>query len=129
METKPMRKHRNHKSNGHHNGKVAKLVHVAFSHPAAAKVAIAGTFNEWRPEATPMVSMGEGRWLKELVLPPGTYEYLFVADGQWLADPLAEGSVPNPYGGTNSLLTVPNDRPVAALGSRSRQSGMAKDPR
>ena len=43
---------------------------------------------------------------KELILPPGTYEYLFVADGRWLPDPLAKGAVPNPFGGVNSLLTV-----------------------
>ena len=36
----------------------------------------------------------------------GRYEYLFVVDGQWLPDPNARESVQNPYGGTNSVLTV-----------------------
>ena len=102
-----MSNNKKHKSNGNGNVGAAQSVHVKFSHPSASAVAIAGTFNDWRPQATPMVSMGEGRWLKELVLPPGTYEYLFVADGKWLADPLAEKSIPNPFGGVNSLLTVP----------------------
>jgi len=83
-------------------------VHVEFRHPGATAVAIAGTFNDWRPEAAPMVGMGEGRWLKDLVLPSGKYEYLFVADGQWVADPLAEETVPNPFGGVNCVITVPD---------------------
>jgi 1,4-alpha-glucan branching enzyme len=99
----------NKKSNGNGNGTSAIVVQVRFSDPAASTVAIAGTFNDWRPEAGPMVAMGEGRWLKELVLPPGTYEYLFVADGTWLADPLAKETVPNPFGGVNSVITVSKD--------------------
>ena len=101
-----MTKQKNHKSNGHSNGNSGTVVRIAFSHPAATAVAIAGSFNGWRPEATPMVAVGEGRWLKELVLAPGTYEYLLVADGQWLADPLAQATVPNPYGSVNSVITV-----------------------
>ena len=53
-----------------------------------------------------MVPMGQGHWLKDLVLPPGMYEYLIVADGQWLIDPCAQGTRPNPFGGVNSVLTV-----------------------
>ncbi len=98
-----------HKSNGNGNGTSARSVLVKFSHPTASAVAIAGSFNEWHPEATAMVAMGEGRWLKELTLPPGTYEYLFVADGKWLADPLTQKTVPNPFGGVNSVITVSKD--------------------
>ncbi len=105
-----MKRNKNHKSNGHKNINGRHVVHVEFNHPAATAVAIAGTFNDWRPEATPMIPMGEGRWLKALVLPPGRYEYLFVADGQWLADPLARATVPNPFGGVNSIITVPKSQ-------------------
>jgi 1,4-alpha-glucan branching enzyme len=105
--SKLMTKKKNQKSNGHTNGNGRHAVRVEFSHPSAAAVAIAGTFNDWRPEASPMVPIGEGRWLKDLVLPPGRYEYLFIADGQWLADPLAQATVPNPFGGVNSVITVP----------------------
>jgi 1,4-alpha-glucan branching enzyme len=106
----PMTKKKNQKSNGHTNGNGRYAVRVEFNHPSAAAVAIAGTFNDWRPEASPMVPVGEGRWLKDLVLPPGRYEYLFIADGQWLADPLAKATVPNPFGGVNSIITVPKDK-------------------
>ena len=35
---------------------------------------------------------------------PGTYEICLVVDGQWLPDPLARETVPNPFGGRNSVL-------------------------
>lgn len=101
-----MAKNRKQKLNGHSKANGRHVVHVEFNHPSVTAVSVAGTFNDWRPEATPMIPMGDGRWLKELVLPPGRYEYLFVADGQWLADPLAPATVPNPFGGLNSVLNV-----------------------
>ena len=55
-----------------------------------------------------MVAVGDGRWLKELVLPAGRYEYLFVADGEWMPDPQAKETVPNQFGGLNSVIHVPN---------------------
>ena len=97
-----MKKNGKHKTRG--NGQIQ--MRVEFTHSTAKVVAIAGSFNNWRPDSTPMVAMGNGRWLKELVLPPGHYEYLIVADGQWLPDPFAKETVPNPYGGVNSLLIV-----------------------
>jgi hypothetical protein len=77
-----------------------------FTHLTAGTVGIAGTFNHWRPEAAPMIPWGDGRWLNELSLPPGTYEYCLVVDGQWLPDPLAKEAVPNPFGGINSVLKI-----------------------
>jgi hypothetical protein len=67
---------------------------------------VAGTFNNWRSDATPLVSMGDGRWMKELTLPPGVYEYRIVADEEWMSDPLASETTPNPFGGVNSILRV-----------------------
>jgi len=79
-----------------------------FSHPTAVAISVAGTFNDWRPGATPMISMGAGRWIKALALPPGTYEYRLVVDGEWMPDPRAGETVPNPFGGLNSILRVPD---------------------
>lgn len=84
------------------------MVRLEFKHPTAAAVGIAGTFNGWQSESAPMVAVGEGRWLKELVLPPGRYEYLLVADGRWMPDPEAGETAPNPFGGQNSVMLVPN---------------------
>jgi len=38
-------------------------------------------------------------------LPPGTYQYKFIVDGEWVEDPNAE-SVPNAFGTNNSVITV-----------------------
>ena len=67
---------------------------------------MAGSFNEWKPEKTPLARVGDGRWAGELAVKPGRHEYLFVVDGQWLPDPAAKESVQNPFGGRNSLLVV-----------------------
>ena len=67
---------------------------------------MAGSFNQWKPEQTPLVKKGNGRWVGDVAVLPGKYEYLFVVDGQWLPDPNARETVQNPFGGQNSVLTV-----------------------
>lgn len=74
--------------------------------PAAKQVFVAGSFNNWQPEQTPLAPAGNGRWEGDLKVRPGRHEYLFVVDGQWLPDPNAKESVENPFGGRNSVLTV-----------------------
>ena len=90
-------------------------VRFEFTHPTATTVCVAGTFNAWHAEAKPMRCMGDGRWLKETVLPPGTYEYCLVVDGEWMPDPQARETVPNPFGGRNSLLKVSNSSEASHL--------------
>jgi len=81
-------------------------VRFAFSDPAATTVCVAGTFNHWKATVQPMHPLGNGHWLKDTTLPPGIYEYRLIVDGRWIADPLAMDDVPNPFGGTNSILKV-----------------------
>lgn len=83
-----------------------QLVRIEFTAPSAITVYIAGTFNDWHPSATAMIALGDGRWVRELALPVGLYEYRLVVDGEWAADPQAAESVPNPFGGVNSVLRV-----------------------
>jgi 1,4-alpha-glucan branching enzyme len=78
----------------------------AYFDPKAKVVCVAGTFNNWRPDATPLKSAGSGEWAVELMLKPGQYEYRFVVDGRWIVDPRTPQRVANPYGGFNSVLTV-----------------------
>ena len=54
--------------------------------PNARQVCIAGTFNDWAPTATPLVNCGDGRWLLDLTLKPGRYEFRFFVDGKWAED-------------------------------------------
>jgi 1,4-alpha-glucan branching enzyme len=72
--------------------------------PEAKAVCVAGSFNGWKPESTPLTRTGNGRWVGDLSVQPGRYEYLFVVDGQWMPDPNAKEAVANPFGGTNSVL-------------------------
>lgn len=65
-----------------------------------------GRSTRWQPEAKTLHPTGCGHWFKETVLAPGTYEYCLVVDGQWMPDPLAGETVPNPFGGRNSILKV-----------------------
>ncbi len=74
----------------------------------AHEVFIAGSFNAWHPAMFPMIESRSGGWYKDLLLPPGLHEYLFVADGRWMPDPGNPTSIPNPFGGVNSLLEIPN---------------------
>jgi 1,4-alpha-glucan branching enzyme len=93
----------NHKSTGVPRD---RTIHIEFNDASATAVSIAGTFNDWRPEATPMMPVGEGRWVKELVLPPGVYQYRLVVNGRWMPDPRVNETAPNPFGETNSVLKV-----------------------
>lgn len=56
-----------------------------------------------------MIPLGEGKWAKELALPPGRYEYLFVVDDVWVPDPAATETVPNPFCGVNAVVVVPGE--------------------
>ena len=111
-----MKHNRNH-DNAPNAGTQPVSVRFEFTHPTATTVSIAGSFNQWKPEAKILHPSGEGHWLKETALMPGTYEYCLVVDGQWMPDPLAQESVPNPYGGRNSVLRVAGTVETTQLGT------------
>ena len=103
----------------HDNAPTAELplvpVRFEFTHRTATTVSVAGTFNDWHPTTKSMHQSGNGHWLKETALAPGNYEYCLVVDGQWMPDPLAEETVPNPFGGRNSVLKVARSPEAAHL--------------
>jgi 1,4-alpha-glucan branching enzyme len=74
--------------------------------PSARAVYVAGSFNAWNPTATPLKNDGSGKWEAAMRLIPGKYQYRFVVDGKWVADPLAKETAPNPFEGVNSVLVV-----------------------
>ena len=43
-----------------------QLVHFELNDPTARRVCIAGSFNDWHPDVSEMVSMGSGKWGKDL---------------------------------------------------------------
>ena len=83
----------------------AQKVRLVLLKPEAQEVFVAGSFNSWNPSATPLSDTGHGRWVKDLCLLPGRYEYQFVVDGRWMPDRGTE-LVENPFGGINSILEV-----------------------
>lgn len=84
---------------------------VLFSFMAPAgtmAVYLAGEFNGWRPDLDLMSDDdGDGVWTITYDLQPGTYQYKFVADGQWFQDPNNPKAAPDGFGGNNSVLVVP----------------------
>lgn len=87
----------------------ARMVNVRFEHDdqAAGEVFVAGSFNDWHPQAIPMKQRDGGSWTVEIPLEPGCHEYRFVVDGRWRDDPRAERTVKNPFGGVNGVIEVP----------------------
>lgn len=102
----------------------SQSVHFEFFSPEAHEVSVAGTFNNWRPDTDRMSQETDGKWVRNVTLKPGTYEYRFVVDGKWEADPNADHTVMNPYGERNSLLTVSEPATAGAASSRSGQGRM-----
>jgi 1,4-alpha-glucan branching enzyme len=96
------------------NSKLELLpIHFEFNDPNAVEVCVAGTFNDWKPKAEPMFSVAGGHWMQDTNLAPGQYEYCLVVDGKFIPDPLVPETVPNPFGGRNSILRVlssPNEQ-------------------
>jgi hypothetical protein len=87
----------------------ASLVTVRFVlvAPEARQVSLAGTFNQWNTQVTPLVRAGAtGVWTATLTLPAGQHQYAFVVDGaRWVPDPGAP-AVDDGFGRRNSVLTL-----------------------
>jgi 1,4-alpha-glucan branching enzyme len=79
----------------------------SYSNATAQTVFLAGDFNHWSTTATPMQSDQKGNWSIGLSLPPGKYQYKFVADGKWFQDFANPDAARDGMGGHNSVLTVP----------------------
>lgn len=69
------------------------------------RVAIAGSFNDWKP-----LDMSYDRlkhsWVYRLSLQPGLYEYKFIVDEEWLVDPDNSNTVMDARGNINSVLQI-----------------------
>ena len=70
-------------------------------------VYLAGVFNQWSLTAKKMAYKAKsGIYTATIKLAPGSYEYKFVIDGTWCADPENANSVPNDQGTFNSVIVV-----------------------
>ena len=72
-----------------------------------SEVYVAGSFNGWNPRYSRMSDeTGSGQFSLTTYLPSGTYEYKFVINGIWCADPACPTWTSNAMGTLNSILTV-----------------------
>lgn len=90
-------------------------VRFAVSAHPQARVALAGEFNRWSPEATPMAfDPSTGLFIAVVPLEPGLHAYRFVIDGDWVTDPLNPERRVNGFGECDSVALV---RPATPAGA------------
>ncbi len=84
-----------------------KRVIFSLTAPRAKEVMLVGDFTKWHVKPIQMDRMKprSRTFAATLSLAPGTYQYKFIVDGEWVEDPKAE-SVPNDFGTRNSLITI-----------------------
>lgn len=87
----------------------SRKLHYTFRFDTQGKtysmVNIKGNMNGWNPSATPM-ELKDGIWETTVVLNPGVYQYLLVADGAEMLDPGNPEKIDNNMGGFNSKLAL-----------------------
>jgi chromosome partitioning protein len=88
-------------------GQINDAIVFVTLYPRAQNVEVAGDFNNWQPQETPMQKVGDsGVWQTQLKLPAGRYRYRLVVDGQWQQDPYNELTELNPFGEYNSVVEI-----------------------
>ena len=72
-------------------------------------LSVAGTFNNWDPEATPMKQKKNGVYSAEVEVKPGeACEFRYVANGEhWFNAWEADAYTPNAFGADNCVVTTP----------------------
>ncbi|MCU0626692.1 MAG: isoamylase early set domain-containing protein [Gemmatimonadaceae bacterium] len=87
---------------------IARSVRLLLEAPDARRVQVAGDFNDWSRDETPLVrDPATGRWTVVLQLPPGRYKYAFLVNGRrWVADTAHERVRDDDFGVPTSELVV-----------------------
>jgi 1,4-alpha-glucan branching enzyme len=80
--------------------------------PEAQEVRLVADFTDWEKAPVILKKRKDGKWLKEISLPCGMYEYRYVVDGHWVTDPQAHLRHSNPYGTENAVLLVSMELPA-----------------
>ena len=76
---------------------------VTFTWPyGGSNVSFACSSGNW--EQKRMTQTGD-QWITHAVLGPGTYEYKFIVDDEWVYD-ILKPTTDNEFGGKNNVLTV-----------------------
>jgi hypothetical protein len=84
-----------------------RLVQFVLAAPRASRVTVVGDFNDWDPEATPMVRRDGGAWTAAIPVSPGRHVYAFIVNGdRWVPDPAAPLAPEDGFGIRNSVIVV-----------------------
>lgn len=96
--------------------KSRKITKITFEVPRAElpeglkpiQLAVAGDFNDWEPDSTPMKLARGGLFRAQIEVEPGSrHHFRYVADGQhWFNDWHADAYSTNSFGEENSVLIV-----------------------
>ena len=70
----------------------------------AKRVSLAGSFSDWAPVR--MRKQKNGAYVAVVPMVPGSYEYKFIVDDEWVIDPENGAYALNSYGTMTSVLTV-----------------------
>jgi len=84
----------------------AKKVIFVIKAPEARKVMLAGDFNNWDFNSTPLRKSKKQEWQKSMTLKPGRYQYKFVIDGNWIIDPSNTNLEYSSLGTENSVIEI-----------------------
>jgi 1,4-alpha-glucan branching enzyme len=83
-----------------------KTVEFSLYAPEAKEVFLTGEFNHWDIRSISMKRGKDGNWKVQTSLPPGRYEYKFVADSHWVEDLPGVELAANSFGTRNLVLRV-----------------------
>ncbi|MBN1335968.1 MAG: glycogen-binding domain-containing protein [Deltaproteobacteria bacterium] len=73
----------------------------------ATQAAVAGSWNDWNPGATPMVRVADDVFATTVLLERGRHEYMFVVDGHtWTPDLAAATWVDDGFGHRNAVIEL-----------------------
>jgi 1,4-alpha-glucan branching enzyme len=71
----------------------------------ASDVRVAGSFTDW--QTVPMKKQKDGKYVCEIPVPAGAFEYKYVVDGKWITDPDYSRWSVSPLGTINSMGEAP----------------------
>jgi len=83
-----------------------RQVQFEYTNKSASSVFLLGDFNDWNQEKHKMKKNDDRICRKTLMLPPGTYEYKFLVDGQWKSDPFNGKTIMNCFRTMNNVIHV-----------------------
>jgi len=85
----------------------ARLTYLPGDPQAVRSVHVMGEFNGWDWTTDPLSREPDGGFALQLRLAPGRYSYKFVLDSElYITDPTVSSTVPDGFGGRNSVLVV-----------------------